>query len=77
MVIQKDFSKSNFKNTDVSKMKIYENEVEDEEGGRQKEVIVNPGREMRINKSKLKITEGEALPRSSDQNVKRKLEYEE
>jgi hypothetical protein len=29
MIIQKDFSKSNFKNQDVSKMKVYENEYED------------------------------------------------
>lgn len=39
MVIQKDFSKSNLKNSDVSKMKIYENEMEgreDDEEIRQK-----------------------------------------
>lgn len=50
---------------------------EEEEEVRQEEEVVNPGKEMRMQKSKLKITEGETVPRPKDQNVRRKLEYEE
>jgi hypothetical protein len=37
--------------------------------------VVIPDKEMRIQKSKVKITEGETVPKQ--QNVKRKLEFDE
>jgi hypothetical protein len=63
LLIQKDFSKSNFKN-DVSKMKVIENKFEDmsEDEQRQEEGVVNPNKELKIQKSRLRIGESEMLP---------------
>jgi hypothetical protein len=51
-------------------------EMSDEEG-RQEEVVVKPTKDLKIQKSKLKITENEAVPENKHPEVKRKLGYSE
>lgn len=78
MIINKDFSKSNFKD-DVSKMKVYENKLseQNEESGRQEEGVVMPEQELKVQKSRMIVNENEALPEESDKNIRRKLIYDE
>lgn len=66
MLISKDYSKSNFKEDDVSKMKVFDNPMkeadEKSESNRQEEGVVVPDREMKVQKSRMIITESEVIP---------------
>lgn len=60
-------------------MKVFENKMEEmsDEEGRQEEVVVNPTKDLKIQKSKLKITENEAVPENKHPEVRRRLGYSE
>ena len=65
MLISKDFSKSNINNNDVSKMKVFyklEEPSEKQYSGRQEEGVIAPDKELKIQKSRLIVTEDDPIP---------------